>query len=82
MAREPRPTRSSLQSSATTSTSDLVSLVRIFFYVYSDLSFLFFPFPFIVQDLGLQKPQYLKTASYGHFGNSEYSWEKPKELKL
>ncbi|EPS95181.1 hypothetical protein FOMPIDRAFT_1025924 [Fomitopsis schrenkii] len=36
----------------------------------------------IVQELDLQKPQYRKTASYGHFGNSEYSWEKPKKLRL
>jgi len=36
----------------------------------------------IVKELGLQKPQYLQTASYGHFGNPDYSWEKPKQLKL
>ena len=36
----------------------------------------------IVQTLNLQKPQYLKTASYGHFGNPEYSWEQPKKLLL
>ncbi|CAL1705303.1 unnamed protein product [Somion occarium] len=36
----------------------------------------------IVQELDLQKPQYLQTASYGHFGNPAYSWEKPKALKL
>ncbi|KAF8319386.1 methionine adenosyltransferase [Clavulina sp. PMI_390] len=36
----------------------------------------------IVQALDLQKPQYLKTASYGHFGNPEYSWEKPRTLTL
>ncbi|KZO95776.1 methionine adenosyltransferase [Calocera viscosa TUFC12733] len=36
----------------------------------------------IVQELNLQKPQYLATASYGHFGNPAYSWEKPKQLKL
>ncbi|KAF8743626.1 hypothetical protein AX14_001685 [Amanita brunnescens Koide BX004] len=36
----------------------------------------------IVRELDLQKPQYLKTASYGHFGNPEYAWEKPKQLKL
>ncbi|KAH9928549.1 methionine adenosyltransferase [Epithele typhae] len=36
----------------------------------------------IVQTLNLQKPQYLKTASYGHFGNPEYSWEQPKKLVL
>ncbi len=35
-----------------------------------------------VQALNLQKPQYLKTASYGHFGNPEYSWEQPKKLAL
>ena len=36
----------------------------------------------IVKELDLQKPQYLKTASYGHFGNPDYTWEKPKQLKL
>ncbi|EAU88848.1 methionine adenosyltransferase [Coprinopsis cinerea okayama7 len=36
----------------------------------------------IVKELSLQKPQYLQTASYGHFGNPDYSWEKPKQLKL
>lgn len=54
---------------------------------------------FAVRELNLQKPQYLKTASYGHFGrclyfenifmeltiiigNPDYTWEKPKQLKL
>jgi len=36
----------------------------------------------IVRELDLQRPQYLKTASYGHFGNPAYNWEKPKQLKL
>ncbi|KZV81548.1 methionine adenosyltransferase [Exidia glandulosa HHB12029] len=36
----------------------------------------------IVRALDLQKPQYLHTASYGHFGKPEYSWEKPKTLVL
>lgn len=36
----------------------------------------------IVKELDLQKPIYLKTASYGHFGNSAYTWEQPKQLKL
>ncbi|KAK2466755.1 hypothetical protein APHAL10511_001013 [Amanita phalloides] len=36
----------------------------------------------IVRELDLQKPQYLRTASYGHFGNPEYAWEKPKRLIL
>ena len=35
-----------------------------------------------VRELDLQKPIYLKTASYGHFGNPEYNWEKPKQLQL
>ena len=30
----------------------------------------------IVDSLDLLKPIYQKTASYGHFGNSEYPWEK------
>ncbi|KAK0208926.1 S-adenosylmethionine synthetase [Desarmillaria ectypa] len=36
----------------------------------------------MVRELSLQKPQYRKTACYGHFGNSDYSWEKPKKLVL
>ncbi|KAJ9117225.1 S-adenosylmethionine synthase [Naganishia adeliensis] len=36
----------------------------------------------IVRELDLQRPQYLKTASYGHFGNPSYTWEKPKTLKF
>jgi len=36
----------------------------------------------IVRQLDLQKPQYLKTASYGHFGNPSYAWEKSKQLTL
>ncbi|KAI0345431.1 methionine adenosyltransferase [Trametopsis cervina] len=36
----------------------------------------------IVQQLDLQKPQYRKTAAYGHFGNPDYTWEKVKTLKL
>ncbi|EIW73226.1 S-adenosylmethionine synthase [Tremella mesenterica] len=34
----------------------------------------------IVRDLNLQNPIYFKTASYGHFGNPEYTWEQPKKL--
>ncbi|KAK0551483.1 methionine adenosyltransferase sam2 [Tilletia horrida] len=34
----------------------------------------------IVNALGLQKPIYHKTASYGHFGRPEFSWEQPKTL--
>jgi len=30
----------------------------------------------ILKSLNLQKPIYQKTASYGHFGHPEYSWEK------
>ena len=30
----------------------------------------------IIETLDLRKPIYRKTASYGHFGRSEFSWEK------
>ncbi len=30
----------------------------------------------IIRTLDLKKPVYAKTASYGHFGRSEFSWEK------
>jgi len=36
----------------------------------------------IVQELDLFKPIYAETAKYGHFGRSEFSWEKPKTLKF
>jgi len=36
----------------------------------------------IIRDLDLRKPVYSATASYGHFGREEFSWEKPKELKF
>jgi len=34
----------------------------------------------IVRDLDLRKPIYQNTASYGHFGRPEFSWEQPKTL--
>ncbi|MBP9716563.1 MAG: methionine adenosyltransferase [Candidatus Levybacteria bacterium] len=30
----------------------------------------------IIEGLGLRKPIYLKTSSYGHFGRPEFPWEK------
>ncbi|KNZ52063.1 methionine adenosyltransferase [Puccinia sorghi] len=36
----------------------------------------------VVKELGLQKPIYTQTASYGHFGNPNYPWEQPKQLKF
>ncbi len=35
----------------------------------------------ITQSLDLLKPGYLRTASYGHFGRSEFSWEKLDKVK-
>jgi len=34
----------------------------------------------IVKDLDLKRPIYFKTASYGHFGREEFTWEQPKIL--
>lgn len=36
----------------------------------------------IVRDLKLKRPIYQQTASYGHFGRPEFSWEVPKKLVL
>ncbi|CCF57703.1 hypothetical protein KAFR_0D00560 [Kazachstania africana CBS 2517] len=36
----------------------------------------------LVKDLDLAQPIYLPTASYGHFTNQEYAWEKPRALKF
>ncbi|MDF2697571.1 MAG: S-adenosylmethionine synthetase [Labilithrix sp.] len=32
----------------------------------------------LIDELGLLAPQYLPTAGYGHFGRSEFAWEKTK----
>ncbi|XP_071371975.1 S-adenosylmethionine synthase [Centroberyx affinis] len=34
----------------------------------------------IVRELNLKRPIYQQTASYGHFGRPEFTWEMPKEL--
>ncbi len=35
----------------------------------------------IIRDLDLKKPIYLDTATYGHFGNNKYTWEKINKVK-
>ncbi len=34
----------------------------------------------IINELDLKKPIYASTASYGHFGRDEFSWEKTKKI--
>jgi S-adenosylmethionine synthetase len=36
----------------------------------------------LVKELGLARPIYLPTASYGHFTDQTYPWEQPKQLLL
>lgn len=36
----------------------------------------------LVKELDLARPIYLPTASYGHFTNQDFPWEKPKKLVL
>jgi len=36
----------------------------------------------IIEELGLKQPIYLPTASYGHFGNENYLWEKLESSKI
>ncbi|KAG7216350.1 hypothetical protein INR49_021755 [Caranx melampygus] len=36
----------------------------------------------IVRELNLKRPIYQQTASYGHFGRPEFTWEIPKKLVL
>lgn len=35
----------------------------------------------IIDQLGLKKPIFMKTAAYGHFGRPEFSWEKIDKVK-
>lgn len=34
----------------------------------------------IIEKLDLKKPQYLPTATYGHFGREEFAWEKIEKI--
>ncbi|ORY23542.1 methionine adenosyltransferase [Naematelia encephala] len=61
--------------------SELVQIVRKNFDLRPGV-IVFELMMWLVRELGLQKPQYLKTASYGHFGNPDYSWEQPKKLNF
>ncbi len=36
----------------------------------------------IALELDLLQARFSKTACYGHFGQEEFSWEKPKQLKF
>jgi S-adenosylmethionine synthetase len=36
----------------------------------------------IIEQLDLRKPIYQKTAAYGHFGRSEFSWEKTDKAEI
>jgi len=36
----------------------------------------------IRKDLQLLRPGYAKTAAYGHFGRSEFTWEQPRQLQM
>ena len=36
----------------------------------------------IIEYFDLKNPKYKKTAAYGHFGRSEFPWEKIKELEV
>lgn len=35
----------------------------------------------IIDQLGLKKPVFLKTAAYGHFGRPDFAWEKTDKVK-
>ena len=35
----------------------------------------------IIDHLELQKPGYINTAAYGHFGRNEFSWEKTDKVE-
>jgi len=36
----------------------------------------------LMKELGLKSPIYARTAANGHFGHTEFPWEKPKQLKI
>lgn len=36
----------------------------------------------MIEELGLRKPIFTKTATYGHFGKDEFSWEQLDKLEI
>ena len=52
-----------------------VPLSEIESYVFNNFDF---SLDNIIKELDLLKPIYKKTASFGHFGREEFSWEKIK----
>ena len=36
----------------------------------------------IIDSLNLRRPIYKQTASYGHFGRNEFSWEKTDKAQI
>ena len=36
----------------------------------------------IIEKLGLKKPVFSETSSYGHFGNKNFAWEKTDKVKV
>lgn len=41
-----------------------------------------YDFVLFYRELDLQLPIFQKTAAYGHFGRKEFSWEKPRLLRI
>ena len=58
---------------ATKSEDDIIDIIRKNFDLRPGI---------LVQELDLAQPIYSPTATYGHFTNQEYPWEKPKTLKF
>lgn len=58
--------------------TEKVDIVKIYDFVNRNFDF---SLKNIIEELDLLKPIYKDTASFGHFGRSEFSWEKIKACK-
>lgn len=58
--------------------SEKISKQDIYETVYKNFSF---NVKNMIEELDLKNPIYKNTATYGHFGREEFSWEKVKTLK-
>ena len=56
--------------------TNLVPMEQIYKYVADNFDF---SLSNIIEELDLLSPIYQKTACYGHFGRSEFAWEKIKD---
>lgn len=59
--------------------TERVPLETIYQFIYNNFDF---SLTNVINELGLNRPMYKNSACYGHFGRSEFPWEKVKNITI